>query len=131
MKKTAILFVLTAIIACNKNNNQETKNNKILWAENVQSIVPLVKDSSWNEADWNAIYKYDKEKIFSSITHAVLSGKLKAYADYPNKEITVTGFNNILVKWDSTNVVADPKHPGYMISAPIKKELKSGDIRSE
>ena len=128
MKKIAILFILTAIIACNKSTNQETTNNKVLWAENVQSIVPLVRDTTWNEVDWDAAYKYDKEKIFSSITHAILSGKLKAYTDYPNSALTVKEFNNILVQWDSTFVVEDPNNPGTMISAPVKFEVKSEDI---
>lgn len=128
MKKTAILLLFTALVACNKNTNQETKNNKVLWAETVQSSVPLVKDSAWNKTDWNAVYKYDKEKIYTSITHGVLSGKLKAYDNYPGKELTLKEFNNILVKWDSTNQVEDPNNPGKIITAPIKFEITSEDI---
>lgn len=128
MKKIAILLVSAALLGCNKNTNQETKNTKVLWAETVQSNVSLVRDSLWDEADWNAINKYDKEKIFSSITQAVLSGKLKAYFDYPSSELTIKEFNNILVQWDSTNQMEDPKNPGTMITAPMKMELTSDDI---
>src|ERR1035437_7862521 len=114
MKKTAILLLFTSIVACNKNTNQETKKSKVLWAETVQSSVPLVRDTLWNEADWKAAYKYDKEKIFSSTTHAVLAGKLKAYSDYPGKELTLKEFNNILVSWDSTHLTEDANNPGVM-----------------
>lgn len=131
MKKTAILLLFTALLACNKNTNQETKNTKVLWAENVQSNVTLVRDSLWSEYDWYSAYKYNKGEIFSSITQAVYSGKLTAYYDYlsyPLSVITVKEFNNILVQWDSTAVVEDPNEPGTMIFAPIKMEIVPDDI---
>jgi|GEM_PF-3196021 len=128
MKKVAILFIFTAIIACNKNATQETKNNKVLWAENVRSILPLEGDTTKNETNLNAIHRCDKEKIFSSITHAVLSGKLKAYVEYPGIELTVKEFNDILVYWDESHVIEDPNNPGAVIHAPIKHEITSHDI---
>jgi len=131
MKKTAILLIFTALIACNNNTNQETKNTKVLWAENIQSTSPLVRDTLWNEYDWYSIHKYNKGEIFSSITKAVYSGKLKAYYDYtyyPLSEIPVKDFNNILVQWDSTAVVEDPSKPGTMIPAVIKTETVPDDL---
>lgn len=129
MKKTNILMLITAFVACNNSTMaQATKTNKVLWAEKAQSTLPLERDTLWNIEEWNAVYKYDKKKIFESITHAVESGKLKAYADYPNGELTIKKFNNILVKWDSTNYIEDVKNPGTMIISPMKKELKPDDI---
>jgi len=128
MKKIAIILMLTAIIACNKNANQETKNTKVIWAETVQSSVPLERDTLWNKTDWDAVYKYDKEKIFSSITSAVKSGKLKAYADYPNRPFTVKEFNNIFSSWDSTNEAEYPINSGTFVPAPLLKEIKADDI---
>ena len=56
MKKILFLLVCTATFcACtNKGGNNETKNN-VLFAENIQSIVPLIPDSVWDEASWNAL----------------------------------------------------------------------------
>lgn len=127
MKKTTILFVLAALVACNQNPNQETKNTKVLWAENAKSILPMEADTSWSIEVWIAD-SIQKEKIFSSITHAVLSGKLKAYADYPNKEFTVQEFKNTLVKWDSSVVVEDPNNSGVMINAPLLIEVTPDNI---
>lgn len=128
MKKT-ILLLFTALFACKQYTNaQVTKNNKVLWAAKAQSTLPLVRDTLWNAADWNATYKYDKARIFTSVTRAVTSGKLKAFYDYPDGELTLKEFNNILVQWDSTNQIEDPKNPGSMITSALKKELKSDDI---
>ena len=130
MKKIAVLILFTALIACNKNTNQETKNSNVLWAETVQSSIPLIRDTLCDEAYWKAAYKYDKEKIFSTITHAILAGKLKAYYNYPSneKELTAKEFNNIIVVWDSTHVTNDPDHPGTMVIAPMKSEITADDI---
>lgn len=119
--------MLAALIACNKNTKQETQNTKVLWAENLQSVVPMERDPLWTEDEWKAVYKYDKEKIFSSITNAVLAGKLKAYADYPGTAYTVSEFKNILVQFDTANVV-DPNNPGNITISPVKRGLTSADI---
>ncbi len=128
MKKTAILVMFTALIACNKNSNPEAKNTKVLWAENVQSTVPLIWDTLWDQAEWNNIYKYDKGKIFTTIRDAVYSGKLKAYFGYPDGELTIKEFYNILVQLDSTNVMEDIKNPDTMKVVIIKKEITPEDI---
>lgn len=118
--KIVILLLFTAIVACNKNTNQETKNNEVLWAENVQTILPM-------EPDTTDPYWSEKEKIFSSIVPAVLSGKLKAYANYPSPPLTLKEFNNILVKWDTTQV-ENPANPGVFFTVPVKIELTSDRI---
>lgn len=154
MKKISILLIFTAFIASNKNTNaQITKSSKVLWAENVQSIIPLDKDTArWSAKSnrerlmeigyqfsplqiWNNAFKYDIEKIFSSISSAVLSGKLKAYSDFPTlgKELTPKEFNSILVKWDTTDtrITALDTTGGsgeIPIGTPIKRVLKSDDI---
>lgn len=129
MKKIILLFVLTAtIIACQKNKNQEIKDNKVVWAETAQTILPLDRDTSWSEADWNAAYKYDKKQLFTSVTKAVLSGKLQAYASYPGTPFTVKEFDHFLVGWDSTNQVEDVNNPGVFISAPLKTEITPEEI---
>lgn len=154
MKKTTILLIFTALLACNKNTNaQVTKNNKVLWAENVQSIVPLYRDTAgfgnrskkerlisigslFNPSQiWDAAFKYDIEKIFTSVTHAVLSGKLKAYTDYPtpDRELTLKEFNNILVKWDTIDTPMTAYDPNggsgeIPIGTPIKDELRPDEI---
>lgn len=128
MKKAIILLLFTALVACNKNINQETSNTKVLWAENVQSTVPMERDTLWTKEDWKAVYNYDKEKIFTTITNAVLSGKLKAYIDYPGTAYSVNEFNTILANWDSTNYAEDVNNPGTMISSPVKMEIKPDDI---
>ncbi len=125
MKKTTFLLLCaSAFIACTKNTNNETKNNVVL-AENIQSIVSLVPDSTWDEASWNALYKCDREKIYEIIVKGVLDGKLKAYSDVstPETELSTQEFTNILVKWDSAAVTEDPKKPGTFIAVPIKVEL--------
>lgn len=158
MKKTVILLLFIALIAFNKNiNAQVSKNNKVLWAENVESVVPLEipfkgDSAAWYDKDnkfklnwyrlqftpiqiWNVALKYDKEKMFSSITRAVLSGKLKAYTDYPNQgtELTLKEFNNILVKWDTTDtpMTAYDRNGGsgeMPIETTIKDELRPDEI---
>jgi hypothetical protein len=128
MKKTIILILISAVLTCHKNLAQEIKNNKILWGENVQSFLPMESDTLSHEVNKNAIQRYDKEKIFSSITHAVLSGKLKAYHDYPGIALTITEFNNLLADWDTSAITEDPNNPGTMISSPIKYEITSDNI---
>ena len=125
MKKTALLFILTGIIACTNTTTKtpETNSNNILWAETVKTILPMERDSAWNEADWKAAYKYDKEKMFRSITRGILAGKIKAYRNYPDFQFTPKDFQNFLVQWDSTATVEDPNNPGVFIAAPIKTEI--------
>lgn len=128
MKKKFILFLLTAIIACNNKTKQETKNNSLVWADNVESTVPMVKDTLWNKEDWEKTFRYDKKAIFASVTNGILSGKLKAYSSYPDGELTTTEFKSIIEKWDSTATVEDTNNPGTMINAPILMKLTADDI---
>lgn len=125
MKKITFLLICTAFIACTKSTDEKNSKSKIVLAENIQSIVPLLPDSTWDEASWNALYKCDREKIYGTIVKGVLDGKLKAYSDVstPETQLSTQEFTNILVQWDSTAQTEDPKNPGKMISAPIKFEL--------
>ena len=108
---------------------EESKNSKLVWADNVWSTLPLETDTVWEGTDFtNASNTFDREKLVSSITKAVLAGKLKAYSDFPNKALSVKEVQNILVKWDSTATSEDPNNPGVFISAPIKMEIDSWSI---
>ncbi|OFY87548.1 MAG: hypothetical protein A3F72_20940 [Bacteroidetes bacterium RIFCSPLOWO2_12_FULL_35_15] len=127
MKKITILLLFISLLACNKNTKEETSNTKVLWAENVQSTVPMERNTLWTKEDWETVYNYDKEKIFTSITNAVLSGKLKAYIDYPGTAFSVKEFENILVQWDSAQV-EDINNLGTFINASVKSEITSDDI---
>jgi hypothetical protein len=130
MKKiTCIIVLLAFILACNKNKDTATKSNESLWAENVVTILPFETDTVWDKSDLtNASNKFDREKIISSIRNAVLSGKLKAYSNYPNEELTVKQVQNIFVKWDSTVTAEDPNNPGSFIPAPVKMEITADEI---
>lgn len=156
MKNTTLLILFIATLACNKNTKaQETKSSKVLWADNIQSVISLSRDTAnwsnfsaaeplpYNQKQIRSIltytaFKYDKEKIFSSITHAVLSGKLKAYSDFPTagKSLTIEEFNNILVQWDTTDTPStalDTSNAKMLvvdvpIGAAIKIEITSNDI---
>lgn len=128
MKNLISLFAAVVIFtACNNVKNEEQKNNKVLWAESVLTILPLERDSLWSVEEWAAAYKYDKEKIFSSLTAAVLSGKLKAYNSYPGTAFTVKEFSEILLKWD-TLLVEDPYKPGNLVPSITKSEQSAQSI---
>jgi hypothetical protein len=130
MKKiTFLLLCSTAFIACTRNTDGNDKN-KIVLAENIQSITSLVPDSAWDENAWNALYKYDQVKLFNTIVKGVTTGKLKAYSDIsePKTELTTEEFSRIIVAWDSTARTEDPNKPGTFIIAPIKMELTGDDI---
>ena len=131
MKKISFLLfcATTGFIACTNDTNHETRNNVVL-AENVESIIPLVPDTTWDEQEWKALYKYDQEKLFSTFVKGVLSNKLKAYSDVsdPQTELTTQEFTNIIVAWDSSAVAEVPNNPGNMIMAPVKYELTGEDI---
>jgi hypothetical protein len=123
------LSILSILFACNKAPVEETKNNKLVWAENVQSSLPFETDTIWDQSDLtNASNKFDRKKLISSITKAVLAGKIKAYRDFPNEELSAADVDHILVKWDSTAHIEDPEHPGTFISAPIKMEITSQNM---
>ena len=156
MKNVTILLLFASLLANNNTTNaQVTKNNKVLWAENVQSVISLSRDTAnwsnfsaaeplpYNQKQISSIltytaFKYDKEKIFSSITHAVLSGKLKAYTDIPSPGtvLTIKEFNDILVHWDTTvspSTALDTSDAKMLvvdvpIGAAIKIEITSDDI---
>ena len=128
MKKITILLLSTVMFACNNQKNEETKNNSLLWAENVEALVPMVQDSAWTKENWDEVYKYDKPLIFSSITNAVLTGKLKAYSSYPDGELSVNDFKDILAKWDSTHMTQDPNNPGTMFVSPLLIKTTPADI---
>jgi len=151
MKITFILLLSISLLGMNNiTYAQVTTSNKVLWAD-VQSFVPLDRDTSgWYaksgmeklistgiafQQNWDIAFKYDSEKIFSSITHAVLSGKLKAYTDFStlDKALTLKEFNNILVHYDTTdtpmNAMTYDGSDGLVpIGSLIKLELKADDI---
>ncbi len=94
MKKITLLVVCATMIACNKNANTtaETKNTSVLWASNVETMLPMIQDTMWSKENWDEVYKYDKKTIFETMKNAVVSGKLKAYTAYPAGEMSVEEF---------------------------------------
>lgn len=131
MKNIAFIFLIAAIAACGEKKEPEkaqekAADNNLLWSENIQTILPLEQNTFvfWAGSDTtNAGASFDQEKIFLSIKKALRSEKIKAYADYPNKELTTVEVEHILVQWDSTAQVEDPNNPGSFVSAPLKMEV--------
>lgn len=133
MKYSLLLFISTILFACNKTEVKEEapKNNNLVLAEDIQTILPIEKDTSfdWGKSDFtNAFAKFDEKALVSSITSAVLAGKIKAYSEYPDKELTLAQASKMLVSWDSTAMAEDPNHKGVMISAPMKFEISSWNV---
>ena len=128
MKKITPLFFVIALFACNTAPVTETDtkkdNNSYVWSDDIQTILPLEKDTAWEGSNLtNASANFDQEKLFASIKKAVLGGKIKAYSNYPDKELTLAQASNLLVSWDSTAMAEDPNKPGTFVSAPMKFEV--------
>lgn len=65
-------------------------STKVLWAELVESKTILIKPESWEEDYWNSVNKnMDKNKLFSTIVDAVLSGKKQAYDLFTDSLLTI------------------------------------------
>ncbi len=129
MKKIIVLIALTTtLFACNKPAAEETNKNTLTLAENAYTVLPLETEQGWStSSQLNADNKMDRKKIFSSLIDAVLAGKLKAYLNFPESELTANEVQAILVQWDSTHTVEDPNNPGTMISAPMKYEISASN----
>lgn len=133
MKKITPLFFIVTLFACNTAPVAETDtkkdNNSYVWSDNIQTILPLEKDTSWDGSNLtNAAVNFDQEKLFASISKALLAGKIKAYDNYPDKELTIAQVSKILVSWDSTATAEDPNKPGSFVSAPMKFELTGWNV---
>ena len=107
MKKAAIIIILTIIIACNEKSsvNSTAKDNSVLWASNVETLLPMVQDTLWSKENWDEVYKYDKKAIFETMKNAVLSGKLKSFTMYPNGELTPDDFKNRITTISADDIV--------------------------
>jgi hypothetical protein len=129
MKKLVVLIAFTStLFSCNKPSTEEGNKNKLTLAENAYTVFPLETEPGWSSASTlNADNKMDRKKIFSSIVGAVLAGKLKAYQNFPENELTLNEVQAMLVRWDSTNQVEDTNNPGTFISAPIKYEINENN----
>ncbi len=130
MKKLTFIVLCATMIACNKSatTNSDATSNGVLWASNVETLLPMVQDTLWSKENWDEVYKYDKKAIFESMTKAVLAGKLKAYTSYPAGELSINDFKNRIEKWDSTHMAEDPNNPGTMLSAPMLLKFQAEDI---
>ncbi|MCE3280138.1 MAG: hypothetical protein K0S44_2329 [Bacteroidetes bacterium] len=131
MKRIIILslFSISLLFSCDKKEEKSgsEKNNGLVWAENVTTIMPMERDTLWDKADFtNASNKFDREKLFNSITKAVMNGKLKAYSDFPQGELSLKDVEHILVQWDTLEV-KDPE-TGISSIAPVKNEIGSQRI---
>jgi len=130
MKKLTFIVLCATIIACNKSTttNSDATSNGVLWASNVETLLPMVQDTLWSKENWDEVYKYNKKTIFESMTKAVLAGKLKAFTAYPAGELSINDFKNRIEKWDSTHMAEDPNNPGTMLSAPLLMKVIADDI---
>lgn len=131
MKKSFILslFCISLLYACDKKveNSAIEKKQGLVWAENVTTIMPMETDTLWDNADFtNASNKFDREKLFNSITKALINGTLKAYSDFPKGELSTKEIENILVKWDTVKI-QDPATGNWM-AAPLKEEISGWRI---
>jgi hypothetical protein len=125
MKSLLPVTAIALLLSCNKPETPSSANT-LVWAEDIQTVLPMESDtiSGWPCSDFtNAKTDYDKHKLFNSITAGILSGKVKAYMNYPNDILTVDQVKHILVEWDSTIQVEDPNNPGTFIYAPVKMEV--------
>jgi hypothetical protein len=130
MKKTIILslFCISIFFACNKKQETSTaeKNNGLVWAENVTTIMPMEIDTLWDQTDFtNAANKFDRRKLFNSIIKGVMNRKLKAYSDFPQGELSLKDIEHILVQWDTVNI---QDSTGKWMPAAVKNEIESGKI---
>lgn len=111
------------MIACNKKETtaSDAKNNNIVWASTIETIVPLEKDSLVMIPYLGEKNEFDKNAIYESVTKAILNGKVKAYNwDFPpDSSYTVEGFKKMISYLDSTNVVEDPNNPGEFTTGPL------------
>lgn len=73
------------------------------------------------------------QSLFDVLKSAILNKELKAYAnpvfdDEFTHEMTMDEVSKLLVSWDSTHQVEDVNNPGQYITAPLKSEIKAGNI---
>src|SRR3990172_4488337 len=65
-------------------------STKVVWAELVESKTVLIKPDSWEDEYWSSVNKnMDKNKLFSTIVDAVLSGKKQAYDLFTDSLLTI------------------------------------------
>ena len=119
------------MIACTKNVNTDTKakDNTIVWEKKAAtSLVMFPFDT--NIVNWTEMDKIcqHNDTVFSTFKRGVLSGKLKAYKNYPKEELSINAFKNIVERWDSTHFVEDFNKPGTKIIAPIHIKIFGCDI---
>lgn len=103
MKKT-ILFAALTIVLIGPSVMAQNAATKMLPTHN----------------NWHATYSYDKNLFFTTITNAILSGKLIAYSEYPNTKMTIKEFKESVFMSDSTTF-SDPNNPEIVIYGPISE----------
>lgn len=92
-----------------------------VWAEQVESQTDMLQPNDWPDEDWKATYKeVQKEKIFTTITDAVLKGELEAYSYlFDTIRYTPEQVKNEILNW---NEGSDQKITVEDISAIKVKE---------
>jgi hypothetical protein len=127
MKKIFILFSLVLIFACNNKEKSEEQSSIVI--KDVQTILPMELDTKWSKSDLtNAANPFDRDTLFKAIIKGIFTGKLTAYENYPDKNLSITEVKNLLSSWDSTNLVEDPSNPETFYVAPVKSELSGYDV---
>lgn len=121
-------FILLAPI-CFCINPKKTNAQSPLHIEEIQTVLFIAADSSYmNLSQIKRLNKSDADSLIQVIFNSLFSGKLIAYENYPNKELSYLEVYNKLTPWDSTHVVEHPDSPGVFVNAPIKNETNAQDI---
>lgn len=126
--KLILLAIIAVFTACKEEVKVEEKEHTVTWAENVFTELPIEKDSLWKNANLsNANNDFNRDYIVKSIKESILSGKMKAYKNYPDQVLSLEEINNILIQWDTVQT-EDPANPGVVLNASVKEELEAFHI---
>jgi gliding motility associated protien GldN len=77
----------------------------------------------------------DRRSLFDVIKDALLAGEITAF-DNPvfddefKVKMSKAAIEATFVQWDSTAQTEDPNNPGVMISAPVKTDLNSNNVKA-
>lgn len=114
----------------------------------MQTAYVREADMMWSKRIWRVIDLREKmnlplyypleptvcmQSLFDVLKSAILNNDLKAYAnpvfdDEFTHEMTKEEVSKLLVSWDSTHMVENVNNPGELIPAPLKSEIRAGNI---
>jgi len=76
----------------------------------------------------------ERESLFDVLKDAIAAGQLTAY-DNPlfddefKQEMSSSTFSNLIVKWDTTNMMPDPDNPDKLVRTKTKTEITSENVK--